>query len=171
MENDDRPAWLRLGLSTLGTKELPGKQTNPLILRWWTKIRAPFTDDETPWCAAFVGGLLEDCGLVSTRSAAARSYQKWGQPLDGAAVGAIAVFWRGSPQAATGHVGIVVGRDQNNSIMILGGNQGDCVSIKPFFGSRLLGYRWPLGVPLPKTIGITKLPLVLSDGKHSVNEA
>lgn len=51
--------------------------------------------------------------------------------------------------------------------MVLGGNQGDVVSIKPFGRDRILGYRWPAGVPLPVLI----LPVVRSDGRLSQNEA
>ena len=100
----NKPYWLEVAYNYLGTKEVKGNKHNPLILRWWSLIRAPFTNDETPWCAGFVGGILEQCGLRSTRSAAARSYNKWGKQLDGPVVGAIAVLWRGSPYSASGHV-------------------------------------------------------------------
>jgi hypothetical protein len=52
--------------------------------------------------------------------------------------------------------------------MILGGNQSDEVSIIPFSESRVLGYRWPVGYPLPDR---KALPLLRSDGRVSTNEA
>lgn len=117
----EKPVWLKTGLKYLGECEIKGMAHNPHILNWWSKIRAPFTDDETPWCAAFVGGILEAEGIRSTRSAAARSYTKFGFELSGPAVGAVVVFWRGKPDGWAGHVGFVVGKDQDGNIMVLGG--------------------------------------------------
>lgn len=163
--------WLRLALSSLGLSEISGSQHNPLILQWWKAIRAPFTDDETPWCAAFVGGVLEHCGLRSTRSAAARSYQNWGTKLDGPCVGAVVVFWRGSPNSAKGHVGFVVGRDKFNNLLVLGGNQGNKVSIKAFPYGRVIGYRWPKALEAPGPTGTMYLPTLDVTSGLSTNEA
>ena len=136
----------------------------------WSKIRMHFTDDETPWCAAAVGAWLEDAGIRSTRSAAARSYHKWGVQFTGPAVGSIVVFWRGSPTGPFGHVGIVVGRDQFNNVMVLGGNQGDEVNIRPFSTNRVLSYRWPSNHPIPARQGMQTLPIINSSGQVSTNE-
>lgn len=165
------PKWMRLASTFLNLAEWRGSKHNPKILEWWRKIRAPFTDDETPWCAGFVGGILEECGIKSSRSAAARSYLKWGVELDGPCVGSIVVFWRGKRSGWSGHVGFVVGRDMAGNLMVLGGNQGNKVSIRPFSQSRVLGYVWPKTQPLPQRVGISHLPMVKSDGKLSKNEA
>lgn len=164
------PRWLTEARKHVGLREIAGRKHNPQILKWWTLIRAPFTDDETPWCAGYVGGVLESVGIKSSRSAAARSFEKWGVPLKTPVPGAIVVFWRGSRSAYTGHVGFYVGKDQFGNVMVLGGNQSDKVSIAPFSTSRLLGYRWPAGEPLP---GELRAPnkVVKSDGKVSTNEA
>jgi uncharacterized protein (TIGR02594 family) len=159
------PKWLTEARKYIGQKEIKGTKHNPIILRWWTLIRAPFSDDETPWCAGFAGGCLEAVSIRSSRSAAARSYLNWGQSLSNPQVGCVVVFERG---AGHGHVGFVVGRDQANNLMVLGGNQGDAVNIKPFSRARVLGYRWPVGVGLPVPAA---LPLLTSDGKPSNNEA
>jgi uncharacterized protein (TIGR02594 family) len=162
--------WLKTALKYTGTKEIKGVKHNWRILSWWRVICAPFRDDETPWCAAFVGGVLEECGIRSTRSAAARSYEKWGVKLDKAAVGAVVVFWRGSLHSGSGHVGFVVGRNLRNDIMVVGGNQGDAVSIKPFAVNRILGYRWPANIAKP--VGsFMSLPLMASNEAPSTNEA
>jgi uncharacterized protein (TIGR02594 family) len=162
------PRWLTKARSYIGLTEHPGKKHNPTILKWWQSIRAPFRDDETPWCAGFVGGILEDLGIKSSRSAAARSYTKWGQGLPYPTVGCVVVFWRGKPTGWSGHVGFVVGRDAAGNLMVLGGNQGNAVNIKPFSKSRVLSYRWPAGEPKP---GKPYLPLLRSDGRLSENEA
>ncbi len=162
--------WLDAARKYIGQSEIKGNTHNPIILRWWAAIRAPFTEDETPWCAAFVGGVLEECGIRSSRAASARSYLKWGQRLGSPAVGAVVVFWRGSPDGWSGHVGFVAGQDQAGNLMVLGGNQGDQVNVRPFPLSRVLGYRWPLTEPLPSPIGMP-LPVIKSSGTLSTNEA
>src|SRR5689334_8732913 len=116
------PAWIAKALCYVGVREIPGPRHNPTIVSWWSRIGAFFRDDETPWCAAFVGGVLEEVGITSSRSAAARSYLQWGVKLPAPAMGAIVVFWRGSANGWSGHVGFVVGKDQHGNLMVLGGN-------------------------------------------------
>ncbi|AMS41146.1 TIGR02594 family protein [Aminobacter aminovorans] len=159
--------WLERARAYIGVREFPGPKHNNIIVRWWEAIRAPFRDDETPWCAAFVGAVLEESGIRSTRLASARSYLKFGSKLPEACMGCIVVFWRGSPSGWSGHVGFVVGKDKAGNLMVLGGNQGDEVNIKPFGRNRVLGYRWPDDSVTPSS----KLPVLRSDGKPSQNEA
>lgn len=172
-DNSVGPRWLDTARSYIGIREISGPRHHPQIVKWWGLIGSHFRDDETPWCAAFVGGVLEECGIPSTRSAAARSYEKFGLHLDRPAVGAIVTFWRGKPNGWSGHVGFIVGRDQHHNLMVLGGNQGDAVNVKPFAakgrqGSRVLSYRWPGIAPFPYRY---QLPLVTSDGRLSTDEA
>lgn len=160
----NEPRWLTLARAYIGTREIKGPRHEPQILNWWATIKAPwFKDDETPWCAAYVGGVLEEAGIRSSRNAAARSYLKWGERLTKPALGAVVVFSRGGG----GHVGFVVGRDTRGRLMVLGGNQGDAVNIKPFNEDRILGYRWPAGVAKPSTY---KLPVLEANGAPSTNE-
>lgn len=170
-QSDEMPSWLRVAFSYLGLEEYKGSKHNEEILEFWRRIGAPFKDDETPWCAGYVGGVLEEAEIRSSRSAAARSYTNWGVELDGPAVGAVVVFWRGKPDGWSGHVGFVVGKDQRNNLMVIGGNQGDAVNVKPFDTARVLAYRWPKSQPMPKGVGFDALPVVNSDGRLSTNEA
>ena len=146
------PPWLNDAFSFLNEKEVKGKGTNPLIKAFFDKVSHPeITEDETPWCAAFVGCMLERSGIESTKSLRARSYLSWGRTLkptkssptkpEPAKKGSIAVFRRGKNPKA-GHVGFVVG-ETNTTLLILGGNQNDQVSIMPYSKSQLLGLRWP----------------------------
>jgi uncharacterized protein (TIGR02594 family) len=161
------PAWLDAAYQDLGMLESPGRQHNMAIVRMWEAIKAPFRDDETPWCAAFVGAKLEQCGIRSTRSAAARSYLKWGIPV-AVAPGVIAVFSRPG-SSWSGHVGFVVGRNEAGNLLVLGGNQGNRVSVAPFAVDRLLDCRWP--EEYFDRYAWRQLPTLHAGGELSRNEA
>lgn len=169
-----RQPWFLYAIKYVGMKEVSGIQSNPQIVEWWKEIHASYTDDSVPWCAAFVGGCLEEADIVSTRSATARSYETYGVELAGPAVGAIAVFWRDSLASGHGHVGFVAGRDESGNLIILSGNKGDSVCYALFTEERLLGYRWPDGYDLPDESSIEELPLLQvnsTGGSAPVSEA
>ena len=136
------PAWLVHARSWLGTSERPGSASDPGILAFYRDAGHPeISDDSVAWCAAFAGACLARAGYTPTGSLRARSYLDWGRPLDVPRRGAIAVLSRGS-SPALGHVGFLI-EDRGDTVLILGGNQGDTVSIAAFPRSRVLGYRWP----------------------------
>lgn len=160
----DEPLWLGLARARIGEREVKGPMHNSRILSWWRRIfRGGIKDDETPWCAAFVGACLEDAGIRSTRFESARSYLDWGVKLDAPIMGCVTVFSR----TGGGHVGFCVGISSDGGrLAILGGNQGDAVSIAWLPRNRAVGYRWPAGFqPLPRL-----LP-VLADLMPSASEA
>jgi uncharacterized protein (TIGR02594 family) len=126
----------------LGQRETAGASSNPRIAGYFRRAGHPsVTDDAVPWCAAFVGACLEATGFKGSRSLAARSYLAWGVAADTPAFGAITVLSRGSDPAA-GHVGFLVGRTER-SVVLLGGNQSDAVTVAAFDAARVLGYRLP----------------------------
>ncbi len=134
--------WLNPALAELGQREQPGTTDNPRIVEFYRRVGHPeIRHDEVAWCAAFVGAMLEAAGLASTRSLMARSYLSWGHALATGRPGAIAVFKRGSDPSA-GHVAFWLG-DVGDRIRVLGGNQGDAVSITTMAKADLLGLRWP----------------------------
>ena len=85
--------------------------------------------------------------------------ERWGEALRAgpglhrgrlsARTGAIVVFKR-PPNPAHGHVGFYVGSSGPNSIMVLGGNQGNEVNRRAKKKSLVLGYIWPKGYALPE---------------------
>jgi uncharacterized protein (TIGR02594 family) len=162
----DEPIWLRHARQEIGVTEIAGKQHSKRILSYWELAKLPFRDDETPWCAGFVNAMLEDVDIKGTRSGMARSFERWGQPC-GPLKGAVVVLWRGSKTSAYGHVGFLTGKDQYGNLMVLGGNQGDAVNIKPFLQARVVGYRWPSGFNLDGS----PAEVVVSNGQVSTNEA
>ncbi|EDV5649303.1 TIGR02594 family protein [Salmonella enterica] len=157
------PKWLVEARRYIGEREIKGARHNPLIVQMWRDIkRGGIKDDETPWCAAFTGAVLERVGIKSTRFESAGSYLGWGSQLLQPALGCVAVFTRDGG----GHVGFVVGETDGGDLLVLGGNQSDAVNIRSFPRSRVSGYRWPVGVPdLPQD-----LP-VLADSGKSVSES
>lgn len=138
----DQPTWLTAAWRELGQTEVTGLANNPRIVRLYAEAGHPqVKHDGTAWCAAFVGACLERSGIRCSRSLMARSYARWGTPLDAARFGAIAVLSRTS-DPALGHVGFVVGATADK-IVLLGGNQSDAVSVAAFDRTRVVAVRWP----------------------------
>lgn len=159
------PAWMAIARQYIGVEEIPGPRTNGTISRWLQKLKAWWSDDETPWCGLFVGACIEAAGLpLPTYWMRAKAWAEWGSRLSAPVPGCIVVFER----KGGGHVGFVVGRDSAGRLMVLGGNQGNKVSIAAFSLDRVLAYVWPAGVPLPPGRGLATLPAV---GPLSTNEA
>lgn len=134
--------WLDVAWAELGIAERPGSDSDPAIVGYYRDAgHGEIADDGVPWCAAFVGACLARAGAVPTGSLMARSYATAGEGLDQPRLGAIAVLSRGADPSA-GHVGFLVGWSAQ-SLILLGGNQGDGVSIAAFDRRRLVALRWP----------------------------
>lgn len=121
-----------------GIKETIGKENNPRIVWYASFTTLKATDDETPWCSSFMCAMAFLAGLQSTKSAAAISWMNYGIDGDGS-VGDIAVLKR----AGGYHVAFINKpyKKGDSVINLLGGNQGDAVSIKDFKAENLLGIR------------------------------
>ena len=140
--------WIDEARKFIGLREVKGGQHNAEILQMWRDIkRGGIKDDETPWCAAFVGAMLERAGIRSSRFESARSYLSWGMQLPEPVPGCVVVFTRDGG----GHVGFVIGQDKAGNLLVLGGNQSDEVNVRAFPRSRVAGYRWPSDRPLGAT--------------------
>ena len=94
---------------------------------------------QTAWCAAFVNATLAKAGLPGTGSNLARSFLNWGTEVSQPQRGDLVVLSRG--EAPFGHVGFFDGVNEDGSIRILGGNQGDSVSVASYRPDRVLGFR------------------------------
>ena len=136
--------WLEIAIRELvrGVDEIPGQRHNPRILEYHSATTLGASDDETPWCAAFMNWCLRECWIKGTNSAAARSFVTWGQESE-PVPGAIVTLWRGSPDSTQGHVGTLVDRAPGR-IYLCGGNQRDRVSVAAYPVDRVLAYRKPL---------------------------
>lgn len=144
------PKWLTIASGYLGEREIAGARHNPRIVEWFARVGHGWVrDDETPWCAAFVGACLLEAGYPSTGKLNARSYLDYGEALDKPQRGCIAVFSRGDDAGWQGHVGFFL-RDLGDQIEILSGNDRNSVAVGTYLKKRLLGYRWPTKAALPK---------------------
>lgn len=140
------PRWLKLARSYIGVREIPGPKHNPTIIGWLRKLKSWIKDDETPWCGIFVAAVMLESGLPYPKEfPRAKSWATYGSRLQThvLAPGAILVFNRDGG----GHVGFYVGEDAAN-YHVLGGNQGNAVSITRISKARLLASRWPKGEPV-----------------------
>lgn len=128
-------------LGYYNTRAIPGDGHAEEVLRMFREAgHAEIKNDEVPWCSAFMNAVAWECGLPMTRSLMARSWLKVGTIVTKPEVGDVCILWRGSKEGIFGHVGIFI-REENGIIWLLGGNQGNHVSIAPFSTANLLGYR------------------------------
>jgi uncharacterized protein (TIGR02594 family) len=105
--------------------EIPGLQSHPDVVKYFTATDHPPAGDETPWCGAFVAWCVANCGdpaveqSVPKGSANASSWLKWGSPSPARHRGAVAVMLLGGQD----HVGFVT-RWEGEKVFLLAGNQG-----------------------------------------------
>lgn len=158
--------WIAEARKFVGVREVKGPRHNALILGWLKRLGAWWSDDETAWCATLCAQVLDTCKLPYPKDwYRAKAYLDMPVKLDRPAYGCLVIFDR----EGGGHVGFVVGQDQHGNLMVLGGNQGDMVCIRPFRkDQRAPQYRWPSLYPAASRF---LLPLLDSDGKLSSNEA
>jgi len=123
----------------VGIREVAGPTANAHILAM-LQLDAPWpTDDEVAWCSAFVNYVCWLLRLPRSKSLAARSWLDVGRGIDLPRATAgfdVVVLERG----AGGHVGFYAGQEET-VVLLLGGNQGNRVSVAPFAAARILGVR------------------------------
>lgn len=154
-------------LSFYGTSEISGSQNNPIILGWakelnWSNV---YVNDEVPWCGLFISycAKLAEWPWPGAGFRAAE-WAKWGNPADVPMLGDVLVFKR----TGGGHVGLYVGED-NDCFHVLGGNQGDKVSIVRVAKARCVAAR---RAPWHQAQPVNVRPVFLNaTGAISQNEA
>lgn len=145
------PLWLLIMRRYNGTPELIGGELNPVVRAFLTEhthyppAKITLT---TPWCAAAVGACLDAAGCLSTHSAAAQSYESYGEESDPFRPGSILVFTRHDPKNPNArHVGFSEGVGGGpNQVLLRAGNQDNRVCIRARNIADLVASRWP--VPL-----------------------
>ncbi len=134
----------------VGTKEIGGASSNPLILAMLNLDQNVGQSDEVAWCSAFVNWIAWLLRLPRSKSLRARSWLSVGLPVELTAAQPgfdVVILKRGDgiqpgPDVieAPGHVGFYAGLSPNK-VLLLGGNQGDSVSVAGFDRANVLGVR------------------------------
>lgn len=134
----------------IGMREVPGSKSNPSVLGMLKLDMEWPEDDDVPWCSAFLNWIAWNLRLPRSKSLRARSWLQVGRPIEVAeAVPGwdVVILWRGEkPQPgpdvieAPGHVGFFAGLE-GDSVLLLGGNQGNAVCVAPYSRGRILGVR------------------------------
>lgn len=143
--------WAALDCASqyLGMKEVPGHESNPAILAMLQMDMAWPSDDSVPWCSAFANWVAFNMGLERSKSLRARSWLRIGSEAKGGEENGncVVVFKRGRGRQpgpdtinAPGHVAFFSHFD-GDKVWVVGGNQGDKVSLKAYPLSQMLGIR------------------------------
>lgn len=126
----------------IGIKEVAGAVDNPQIMAMLRMDQSWPANDEVPWCSAFVNYVAKLGGCERSKSLAARSWVNVGSFLrieDALPGFDIVVLSRGS-NPAQGHVGFF--HDVTDvGVLLLGGNQGNSVSVSEFSRDRVIAVR------------------------------
>ncbi len=128
---------------------------------------AGYSDDDIPWCGLFAAILafrrLKNPAEVVKEPLWARNWAKYGKHAGTAMLGDVLVFERGSG----GHVGFYIAEDAT-AYHVLGGNQGNSVSIARVAKNRCIAVRRPPYGAVPAAVARYT---VASTGTLSKDEA
>jgi len=172
-EMNREPEWLVIARGEIGQKEIKGGKHNPRILEYHATTTFKATNDEVAWCSSFVNWCMKQAGYDGTNSAWAKDWLNWGKKLTKPAYGVIAIIDYGVTEAGVvkgGHVGFVVGKTKNGSLVLLGGNQGKTgegsVDERLFSTKNINGYV----LPADYTTESNDLPIINSDLQEGTYE-
>ncbi|MBK6801648.1 TIGR02594 family protein [Novosphingobium sp.] len=165
------PRTISEGLKLLGVAEIAGRGSNRTILAWRDELNAAgvtisgYSDDDIPWCGLFAAIVAHRAGkVVPLKPLWARNWAKFGTLSVDAALGDVLVFER---PGGGGHVGFYVAED-DTAYHVLGGNQGNRVSITRIAQARCIAHRRPVYSKAPASV----VPRVVkASGALSRNEA
>lgn len=132
----------KLAARFMGMKEVAGTTHSPQIMAMLHLDANWPSGDEVPWCSAFVNYVAWLLDLPRSKSLAARSWLNVGRPVtldEAECANDIVIFSRGS-NPAQGHVAIF-DRLDGDGVFVLGGNQGDAVTVARFPASSVIGVR------------------------------
>lgn len=165
---------MEIGYALIGTKEVVGKQHSPIILGWARDLGLSriYTNDEMAWCGLFFAYVMKQAGrevILPTKDKydylRALKYVSMPNvtaiPKGQEMFGDILIFQR--PEG--GHIGFY-SSENDKSFSVLGGNQGNAVSLVNISKSRLVACLRP-----NYTSFQPQKYIVAANGKLSTNEA
>jgi uncharacterized protein (TIGR02594 family) len=154
--NEPAPRHLLKALELYGVQEIPGNVHNPVILSWAkeTKLNHVYKVDEMPWCGLYMAVVMQRAERPFVKDPLwARNWSQWGIRMSQAMLGDVLVFRRGT---VSGHVAIYVGEDLTH-YHVLGGNQGNGVSILRMAKSRLISVQRPPYMNQPANVRVIRM--------------
>lgn len=183
MKTDPKYPWLNelkglpqtiiKAMELWGVAEVVGKGSNKTIVGWRDELNqvgvkvSGFSDDDIAWCGLFAAIVCYRRKGLATEVVKdplwARNWANYGTKAEKPSLGDILVFKRGKG----GHVAFYIAEDET-TYHILGGNQGNKVSIVRIEKDRLLAARRPRYATIPSAV---KPYLVAASGRISNNEA
>lgn len=141
---------LAVARTYLGIGEKAGRDHNAKIVGFLQQVMPWVSDDEVPWCGAFAFEVCLRLGLPTPEHPErARSWLTIGEPVElfeARPLNDVVIFKRGPSKAgpevlsAPGHVAFFIAR-LPGQVEVLGGNQGDAVSVARFHQADVLGVR------------------------------
>ena len=159
---------LQTAISELGVTEGKGAKNNPRVLKYHN-VTGEWSQDSVPWCGSFIAWNAKENGIQFDKWKAARARywitdwvtSGYGKLIKNPVPGAIGVIPRGSANSGQGHV-FMFHRWVDKAAGVfeaIGGNQSSkdntgalqdgAVTIQKFNVSDVLGWAWPVKVPLP----------------------
>jgi uncharacterized protein (TIGR02594 family) len=166
LASEPAPRHLLKAIELYGVTESVGSANNPVILGWAKEVGLEkiYTADSIAWCGLYISVVMFRAGRPVVKDPLwALNWNNFGVKVDVPMLGDVLTFTRKSG----GHVGCYVGED-STAYHVLGGNQGDKVSIVRIAKSRLSQARRPEYNSQPTNI---RKVILANNGVLSTNEA
>lgn len=186
------PRAVTHSLALLGTNELAGVKSNPVIISWRDELRKAgiaglddYSDDSVPWCGLFAAIVTLRAGKRPIdKPLWAMNWANYGTPIASntgtvatprlafksglvASLGDVLVFQRKTATGFAGHVGRYIAEDAS-AYHVIGGNQSDSVTIARVEKKRCIAVRRD---PMTTPPGSLKPYQVAAVGQLSTREA
>lgn len=166
------------GIKLLGTREVAGAGNNPTIMSWAEEVGVPalgyrYTGDAVPWCGLFMAVVAKRASkTIPYGPLYALNWGAFGAEVHQPGLGDVLTFLRDGG----GHVGLYIAEDRGTkangyedaAYHVLGGNQGDSVSITRVLKKRMKAARRPSYKVAPTGV---RPYVVAATGGLSTNEA
>lgn len=136
------PKWLSIAFAEIGQSELPDQQDNPRIVEYLRATTLPDTmlHDDKPWTSAFANWALNQSGIKGSGTANPNDWLKWGQQIQHPKLGALVLLKRPVSPALAACFFV---SETPDSVVCVGGNFSNSVSILAAKKESVHSYRWP----------------------------
>lgn len=177
LEQEPGPKVVKEFLKIYGVREIPGQQSNPLIMSWakelGSKVGINYKNDDEAWCGIEAGIIALRAGFGSEVPEICVRASSWDKFGNEALVPMLGDFLRFEREGG-GHIGIYLAEDdprlnlERPCFYVGGGNQGNASAIVPIEKRRLKqARRCPWKIKQPDNV---RRIFVNKSGTISTNE-